>query len=75
MGGGMPGMGGGMPGMGGGMPGMDNMGGDMPDIQEQSPTFKDKSMEGPQGLDTLLDSLSTNKKKSGRKTKKKGLNL
>ena len=47
----------------------------MPDIQEQSPTFKDKSMEGPQGLDTLLDSLSTNKKKSGRKTKKKGLNL
>ena len=74
-GGGMPGMGGGMPGMGGGMPGMDNMGGDMPDIQEQSPTFKDKSMEGPQGLDTLLDSLSTNKKKSGRKTKKKGLNL
>ena len=67
--------GGGMPGMGGGMPGMDNMGGDMPDIQEQSPTFKDKSMEGPQGLDTLLDSLSTNKKKSGRKTKKKGLNL
>lgn len=78
MGGGMPGIGG-MPGMGGGMPGMDNMGGgmggDMPDIQEQSPTFKDKSMEGPQGLDTLLDSLSTNKKKTGRKTKKKGLNL
>ena len=79
MGGGMPGMGGGMPGMGSGMPGMDNMnanmGADMPDIQDQSPSFKDKSMEGPQGLDTLLDSLSTNKKKSGRKSKKKGLNL
>jgi len=84
MSGGMPGMSGGMPGMPGGMsgmPGMPGMPGGMPEgmtqnMPEQSPQYKDNSMEGPQGLDTLLDSLSTNnKKKSGKKGKKKGLNL
>ena len=69
--------------MGGGMnniPEMGNMGGGMsdisPDMSNPAPQYKDNnSMEGPQGLDTLLDSLSTNKKKPGKKSKKKGLNL
>jgi hypothetical protein len=46
-------------------------------IQEE--VKKNKSMDGPQGLDTLLETLSTNKKtvKTGKskKGKKKGLDF
>ena len=71
--------GGGLGGLGaamGGMGGMGDMGG-----MEQAPINEEikpnKSMEGPQGLDTLLDSLSTNKKtvRTSKKSKKKGLDL
>ena len=60
--------------MGGGM-GVDLGGMDMGNMNEE--VKSKKSMEGPQGLDTLLESLSTNKKtvKTSKKSKKKGMNL
>ena len=85
-GGGMPNlgaMGGGMPNMeamGGGMPNMGAMGGGMPNLDENTVKKKNKTMEGPQGLDTLLESLSTNNNNNNKtvntkKKKKKGLDL
>ena len=71
--GGMGGMGGGM----GGMPGMGDMngmgGGGMGGEANMNEPKKKNSMEGPQGLDTLLDSLT--EQKTTKKGKKKGLNL
>ena len=70
---------GGMPGMGGmgGMPGMGDMngmgGGGMGGEANMNEPKKKNSMEGPQGLDTLLDSLT--EQKTTKKGKKKGLNL
>ncbi len=71
MGGGMPGMGGGMPGMGGDMPSMNS------NIQEE---INNNSMDGPQGVETLLETLSSNTKpvyvdKSKKKKQNKGLDL
>ena len=73
--------------MNGGFGNMDNMAAfantanidevDPPKNDDNVVKKKSKSMEGPQGLDTLLDSLSTNNKSvnTTKKKKKKGMNL
>ena len=73
--GGMGGMGGGM----GGMPGMGDMngmgGGGMGGEANMNEPKKKNSMEGPQGLDTLLDSLTEQKTtKKGKKKRFKFIN-
>ena len=76
-GGGLGGLGAAMGGgMGGGMADMGGLGGIDPEPMNEE-IKSNKSMEGPQGLDTLLDSLSTNKKtvRTSKKSKKKGLDL
>ena len=78
--GGILGMMSGLGGMGGGMGGlaeaMGGMGGGMGDNIQEIKEQK-KTMEGPQGVETLLESLSANNSKSiyVDKHKKKGLNM
>ena len=54
----------------------DNMG-NMGNMEQEVPKKKKNSMDGPQGLDTLLDTLSSNTKSvnTSKKKKKKGLDL
>jgi hypothetical protein len=56
---------------------IDNMDVPLKNNEENVIKKKSKSMEGPQGLDTLLDSLSTNNKtvNTTKRKKKKGMNL